>query len=150
MAIHKPIQSPASDWSSAEQSAFPGTRPSSGVKGVSHAIDGWILFSRTLTLEVRNGSKRDVHCIACGREIRQVVGALPAEELDKALGVQPSSVVRTSSTAGQLAQMFGTGSPLEQTLDSPRAPRPIRRPRIVKQQQPQYRSSTSPRLNPRV
>jgi hypothetical protein len=83
-----------------------------------------------------------VHCIACGREIRQVVGALPAEEVDKALGVPPSSVVRTSSTAGQLGQMFGTGSPLEHIMDSPRAPRPIRRPRIVKQQQPQYRYST--------
>jgi uncharacterized phage infection (PIP) family protein YhgE len=72
-----------------------------------------------------------VRCIACGREMRQVAGALTEEDALRMLGEPTTSLVRVPSIGVPFNQMFQSPKSFE-SVDSPRSTRPARRPRIRK------------------
>jgi bacterioferritin-associated ferredoxin len=70
-----------------------------------------------------------VKCIACGREMRQVAGALTEEDALRLLGEPSTSLVRVPSIGVPLNQLFASPKSFD-SVDSPRAARPARRPRV--------------------
>jgi Skp family chaperone for outer membrane proteins len=71
-----------------------------------------------------------VHCIACGREMRQVVGAMTEHEALRVLGAPVTSIPIATGTIGQ---MYTNSKTINRNRESPRSVRPPRRPKVVKQ-----------------
>jgi hypothetical protein len=70
-----------------------------------------------------------VHCIACGRQMRQVSGALSEESAVRMLGEPPLSLAKFPTPASPIGQVFGSPGSLDR-IDSPRSAKPAKRPRI--------------------
>lgn len=77
-----------------------------------------------------------VKCIACGRDMRQVAGAMTEDEALKMLGAPPNSVAVFPPGIGAVGQQFARTLDRE-SLDSPRSTRPARKVKVVKQYRPQ-------------
>jgi hypothetical protein len=71
-----------------------------------------------------------VHCIACGREMRQVVGAMTEQEALRVLGAPVTSIPLTTGT---VAQMYTNSRTIDRSGERPRSLRSPRKPKVVKQ-----------------
>ena len=76
-----------------------------------------------------------VRCIACGRDMRQVSGAMTEDEAFKTLGAAPNSVAMFPDIGGALGQMYSKTLDRD-SLESPRATRPFRKCKVTKQFRP--------------
>jgi hypothetical protein len=71
-----------------------------------------------------------VHCIACGREMRQVVGAMTEQEALRVLGDPVTSIPLATGTVGQ---MYTNTKTIDRSGEGPRSVRPPRKLKVVKQ-----------------
>ena len=77
-----------------------------------------------------------VKCIACGRDMRQVSGAMTEDEAFKTLGAAPNSVAMFPDIgSGPIGQMYSKTLDRD-SLESPRATRPFRKCKVMKHYRP--------------
>ncbi|KAK8878146.1 hypothetical protein M9Y10_004910 [Tritrichomonas musculus] len=89
-----------------------------------------------LIAETRNNENQTaigrVRCIACGREMSQVAGAMTEAELSRALGMPPNSLALRSgvSTVGVSYNSSSRGKMDSEIVESPRSVRPFKQKRM--------------------
>lgn len=77
-----------------------------------------------------------VKCIACGRDMRQVAGAMTEDEALRTLGEAPNSVAMFPDIGGgSMGQMYSRTLDRD-GLESPRSKRPFRKCKVTKQFRP--------------
>lgn len=104
-------------------------RKSSGKALTKSEILGLIKDQLSKFNETSQTSIGCVKCIACGRDMHQVSGAITEEEAIKTLGSPPNSVAMFPNSDGHMGQMYMNSEVLNTSngiLESPRSIRPYR------------------------
>ena len=81
------------------------------------------MINQHQAMEPEETSVGYVKCIACGRDIRQVTGAMTEEQATRTLGAPPNSIVVNHDKS--YGQVYGNSEQVDRSfLDSPRSIRP--------------------------